>query len=437
MEKPLAIAAALATMVAAIALGGCAALTHTPASAPPTSSSNADGPVAEEDVVPISADNPLNIFAASSTAVILGDPTAGGTADEVAAPNTCYSPLSLYMAMAMVGAGVTGDAQSQLLAALGVADEEELERHCQSVLSSVGQSYDKRTYQLALANSIWAARGLTFSESYLKLVGSVFDADAYDIDFGTARADDQMSRWVADKTKGLLRPQFQTTPDQMAALVNTLYFKDAWMDEFEAENTEPGAFHASSGDTQADFMHATRLNTPYGKGAGYTAAKLRLNGGGTMCFALPDEGTAPTQLLDNPDKVATLLDLPTDPRRVRWSLPKFTIDSSWDDLVKSMQRLGVTAIFDGQQRGMFTEMIEPSDGSTADGFYVDSVIQETHLALDEKGVEAAAYTAVGLVAAGLPPEDEPVDFVLDRPFIYLITAPNGLPLFIGTVEAPA
>ena len=38
-------------------------------------------------------------------------------------------------------------------------------------------------------------------------------------------------------------------------------------------------------------------------------------------------------------------------------------------------------------------------------------------------------------AAAMPPEDE-VDFVLDRPFLFVLTNEDGLPLFAGIVEQP-
>ena len=57
------------------------------------------------------------------------------------------------------------------------------------------------------------------------------------------------------------------------------------------------------------------------------------------------------------------------------------------------------------------------------------------MAIDEEGVTAAAYTVMATAEAGEPPEEE-VDFILDRPFIFVITNPDGLPLFAGIVNEP-
>ena len=55
--------------------------------------------------------------------------------------------------------------------------------------------------------------------------------------------------------------------------------------------------------------------------------------------------------------------------------------------------------------------------------------------IDEEGVEAAAYTIMAICGAGMPPEEE-IDFVLDPPFLFVITSRDGLPLFAGIVNQP-
>ena len=53
---------------------------------------------------------------------------------------------------------------------------------------------------------------------------------------------------------------------------------------------------------------------------------------------------------------------------------------------------------------------------------------------DEQGVKAAAYIEIPGAGAAAPPE-EIIDFILDRPFLFVITS-NSLPLFAGTVNEP-
>lgn len=55
--------------------------------------------------------------------------------------------------------------------------------------------------------------------------------------------------------------------------------------------------------------------------------------------------------------------------------------------------------------------------------------------VDEKGCEAAAFTAITADAASAMPEELPVvEMNLNRPFAFMITGVDGLPLFLGTVN---
>ncbi|MDD6888043.1 MAG: serpin family protein, partial [bacterium] len=59
-----------------------------------------------------------------------------------------------------------------------------------------------------------------------------------------------------------------------------------------------------------------------------------------------------------------------------------------------------------------------------------------HIGIDEKGVEAAAFTRID-VSGAANVEPPHVEMTLDRPFLYAVTAANGALLFIGVVGNPA
>lgn len=58
------------------------------------------------------------------------------------------------------------------------------------------------------------------------------------------------------------------------------------------------------------------------------------------------------------------------------------------------------------------------------------------LIIDEKGVTGAAYTFLAADGAAEPGELEEVELTLDRPFLFVVTNHEGLPLFLGTVRNP-
>lgn len=72
----------------------------------------------------------------------------------------------------------------------------------------------------------------------------------------------------------------------------------------------------------------------------------------------------------------------------------------------------------------------------ADPLQVTDVVHEAVVTLDEKGIEAAAATAVVVGKVSLP--GPPVTVTVDRPFLFAVTdVATGVPLFLGRVLAPA
>jgi serpin B len=74
-----------------------------------------------------------------------------------------------------------------------------------------------------------------------------------------------------------------------------------------------------------------------------------------------------------------------------------------------------------------------------DYLYISNIFHKTFIALDEKGTEAAAATAVVMMrATSMPaPKPPPIVVKIDRPFVYAIQhVPSGVCLFLGRVTDP-
>jgi serpin B len=69
------------------------------------------------------------------------------------------------------------------------------------------------------------------------------------------------------------------------------------------------------------------------------------------------------------------------------------------------------------------------------GLFIQDVVHQAFIAVDEKGTEAAAATAVIVGETSAPP---PATLMIDRPFIFVIMdRPTGTTLFIGRVLDPS
>jgi serpin B len=115
---------------------------------------------------------------------------------------------------------------------------------------------------------------------------------------------------------------------------------------------------------------------------------------------------------------------------VELSLPKFKFETKYF----MADKLG--------ELGMTTALSSSADFSGMTGkkdLYINQVIHQAYIDVTESGTEAAAATAVLMVAGSLPPQDKPKPkiFNADHPFIFLIQERNsGNILFMGRMIDP-
>ena len=100
------------------------------------------------------------------------------------------------------------------------------------------------------------------------------------------------------------------------------------------------------------------------------------------------------------------------PIKINLKLPKFKLDKNYT-LNEDLQRMGMKLPF------------HPSaylTGIAAGSMYIDSVIQKSYLAVDEKGTEASSATIVIIVTrggGGYTPS-----MIINRPFIFMLRNKN-------------
>ena len=235
-------------------------------------------------------------------------------------------------------------------------------------------------------------------------------------DFRDPQLGRDVSQWISDNTQGLLAPELEFDKATRLAVVNALYFRTTWMNEFDPQRTSPQEFTRADGSAvTADFMHANGQWTSAWLGENYTIASMGLSSQGVAFFVLPEEGTAPQELLENPgfwEGLGQFLDGGAY-TKVNWSVPKFTVDSQYQ-LEAMLPQLGFDTACD-------PEAADFSGISEVERLTLSQTSHGVHFAIDEEGIEAAAYTATGMSGSSGPPPKE-IDMVLDRPFLYGVTA---------------
>jgi serpin B len=357
--------------------------------------------------------------------------------------NLVYSPYSISLAFAMVYGGAAGETARQMVdvlhyslpaaqfhPAFNALDLDLARRPDQA--SGVDE---EDRFQLSIANSTWAQEDYSFLPAYLDLLALNYGAGMHLVDFKHApeQARKQVNDWVSDQTNKRIQdllPKGSVEARTALVLANAIFFKAHWQSEFNPGFTGSGTFTLLDGSTVDVPMMSQHpeQDYAYAEGDGWQAISLPYKGGlADMVIFLPAQGSfqdfeASLTTDKYQDMVSALKS-----ERVILSVPKFKFEAE----------LGLKAALMGMgMQDAFTENV--ADLSGMDGthlLYLSDAFHKAFIAVDEKGTEAAAATAVLAVPASMPVGK---DMQINRPFLFFIRdVPSGMVLFMGRVLDPS
>ena len=311
-----------------------------------------------------------------------------------------------------------------MLAVLGMKDKAELAAQCGNLYRLL---YTDHEYsRLKLANSLWTQQGAAFKDGFLKTAQDDFYASVFPVDFAGPEAGIAMGQWISQNTGGILSPQMETSPRDVLVIINTVYFNGQWINRFEESSNTEGSFTtAENEEVRCEYMHLKNASQTYYEGDGYSGTELWMKDNGSLMLILPDEGVEIGALIRQQGKLEEMFS-----RRdgqgglMDLSLPKFRFGDSLE-LADMLRDMGVKEAF--EEQADFSAMSdEPA--------FISRIKQETHIGINEDGVEAAAYTEIAMAGAGLPEGRHVLDF--NRPFLFGIISDQGIPLFLGVCNNP-
>jgi len=351
--------------------------------------------------------------------------------------NLFFSPASISTALAMAYAGARGDTASEMAKTLHFTlPQAQLHPAMGALLSDLNAVHDG--YQLSVANALWAQRGSTFREDFLKIMNNDYGAGLNQVDFKTSTeaARQTINRWVeqktADKIKDLLQPGV-LKPSTRLVLTNAIYFKGDWQTPFDKAQTKTEDFYASPATTvQAPLMHREG-GFNYLKGDTWQALEIPYkNRQLSIVIFLPNDRTGLSALESSltASNAQQWLRQLEPVSKIIVTLPKFRMTQEFE-LGGTLGAMGMPQAFTGSAD--FSGMTGGRD------FAISDVIHKAFVDVNEEGTEAAAATAVTMRALAIRvPDQPPPVFRADHPFVFLIrdNASNSV-LFMGRVENPA
>ena len=265
--------------------------------------------------------------------------------------------------------------------------------------------------------------------------------EPFDFVTDSSGATKHINQWVADQTRDRIRdliPAGALDETTRLVLANAIYVKAPWADPFFEGATQPEPFHIR-GKTPVDVPMMRKEDTHFGyaKREGFTAVSVPYVGNELQFLVLvPDNGLSVLEGKLSAEVLAQCAKL--EERDVDLHLPKFKFEPPAIALAEKLEALGLKTAFDKPPRSANFDRMAPRKPD--DYLYISQVFHKTFIAVDEKGTEAAAATAVAMMAGSARMQNTPpppIEVKVDRPFLYAIQhIPSGVCLFLGRVTDP-
>lgn len=346
--------------------------------------------------------------------------------------NLFLSPYSISTAMGMIWAGARGETEAEIAQVFHFPyGQDALHQIFGELQGSLDTGIGYDLYRLDIANRLWGQTGYPWNTPFLEATRVDYGAELVQTDI---RDDPEAARlvvnaWVTERTEGKIPELLQAgivTDLTRLILANAIYFKGTWVTRFDDAQTRTEPFWLSpTQSVDVPIMHQTG-SFLFSHRDGVRILELPYTGQDiAMVVLLPDDagGLSALETALAPQQLEAWLEGLTA-TEVGVALPRFTF--RWkSSLAEPLIEMGMPRVFsefDADLSGM----------ATVEYLYLQFLVHEAFVAVDEEGTEAAAATAGGAGTTSVPPE-----FIADHPFLFMIRdRVTGSILFLGRVADP-
>ncbi|XP_035824103.1 leukocyte elastase inhibitor B isoform X5 [Aplysia californica] len=322
--------------------------------------------------------------------------------------NTFLSPFSISVALAMTQLGARGKTASDMSATLqwNANSEQAIHDGYQSYISKLQQPCDK--YQLSTANRIFIEKNYPVLAEFIEKTKKFYLAEPVSADFGgdSEKERTNINSWVSEQTQNKINdllPRGAVDALTRMVLVNAIYFKGKWDEEFNPNLTRPLPFKVSPSNTKdVPMMFAKRK------------------------FAFFQDESLACTAIEIPYKgkdLGMVVILPNDDFGLE-------VTSSFG-LKTPLTALGMA--------DAFSAFLADFSGITAKPeLFLSNVVHKAFVQVNEEGTEAAAATGVVMMARCAMVPVRQIIVTVDHPFLLVLrdNRSQGLMLFLGHVSDP-
>ncbi|TNN01647.1 hypothetical protein fugu_011029 [Takifugu bimaculatus] len=362
---------------------------------------------------------------------------AGGDQD-----NIIFSPLSVAVALGMVGLGARGVSLEQIRKVAGFSHlvsggEFSLLQNLTAPLA------DKEAHHVVrFANILFLQQGVTFNPEFLHLMKKYFKAHVEMVDFSqSAAVAKQINTWVENHTESMIQ-ELMSAEDVSGItrlmLVNAVYFRGSWKIQFRPENTRTFSFSKDDGSEVQTQMMYQQGDFYYGEFSDGSQEA----GGMYQVLEMPYEGEDLSMMIVLPRQEVPLSSL--EP------IIKAPLLEEWANNVK-LQKVEVYLPRSGGNHSNcyqvnrseveLHEVIIDTDkeeraetGIAGKDLYIGKAVQKAYLEVTEEGLEGAVGSGLVTLTRTLVLYPQ---VMADHPFFFVIRdRRTGSILFMGRVMTP-
>lgn len=344
--------------------------------------------------------------------------------------NILISPVVVASSLGLVALGGKASTASQVKTLLNAAKvkDEQLHSGLAELLTEVSDP-KTRNVTWKISNRMYGPNSVNFVDEFVKSSKKHYNCDHSKINFRDKKsAVNSINEWAAKSTDGKLP---EVTKDVQKAdgamIINAMFFKPHWDEEFNHQMVDNRGFMVSRSFTVAvQMMHRTGICSFYDDSTnGLTILGMPLaHKKSSMVFIMP-HGVEP---LDRVEKMLTKAQLDTwmgklQQTAVAVSLPKVSMEVS-HDLQKHLGELGLTEAVD-KSKADFSKISGKKD------LYLSNVFHASALEWGTEGND------IDTSVFGTDKLKNPKLFYADHPFIFLVKdqKTNSI-LFMGRMVRP-
>jgi serpin B len=347
--------------------------------------------------------------------------------EEDSGENIIISPLSISQALIMAYNGAEKTTKEEMGSTLGLSgiDRVKVNESFQNLTNYLNQ-IDK-DIELNIGNSVWIRDGEEIKEEFIQANKENFNAEVESLDFSDDKAVEIINNWIDNATNGKITKMLEPpiSEDILMYLINAIYFKGEWSEQFDPKLTYQDNFYSHDGELQmVNMMRKSEGSVEFTSSEKYKAVRLPYGNGKTsMYIILPPEETDINEFISNMtlENWNGIKRTVTDRDDIVFRIPRFKLEYGTKSIKDSLISLGMEEAFsDDADFSGIREYVTISD-----------VMHKAVIEVNEEGSEAAAATVVEMKATGVA---EPITFIADRPFMFIINDDvTDTILFMGKV----